>query len=109
LKKDGTAYTFATAKEGDDASRKWELYGLSETSRAAIGRLELGDIVAIQGPIAVRVEYGVPVFAVNVEQSIVLRLPTPPKAAKPKAAKAPTKESLPRTALGSNKKGDTAA
>ena len=25
LKKDGTAYTFATAKEGDDGSRSWEL------------------------------------------------------------------------------------
>jgi hypothetical protein len=47
--------------------------------RAEISRLRTGDLVLVQGAMAVRVEYGVPIVAINVAACTALHLPTPPK------------------------------
>jgi hypothetical protein len=84
VKKDGTPCAYVTAREADDP-RKWQLFGLTATVRAAIGRLGPGDTATIRRPIAVRVEAGVVVIAVNVAECS-MRLPIPSKP-KPKAPK----------------------
>jgi hypothetical protein len=75
---DGSVVAFATARQADDPSR-WELFGLSEGSRSAIGRLKVGDIVKVAGPIAPRIEGGVLAIKVNV-LTCALHTSTPPAA-----------------------------
>jgi hypothetical protein len=81
-KPDGTPVVYITAKE-PDATRKWEMWGVSVTARASIGRLGHGDTVEVRGGLAVKLEAGLAVLQINVVEC-QMRLPIAPEPKAPK-------------------------
>jgi hypothetical protein len=72
-KPDGSNVVYITARE-PDVTRRWEMWGVSATARAAIGKLAAGDTVEVTGALSVKLEQRLAILQVVV-RSCEMRLP----------------------------------
>jgi hypothetical protein len=84
---DEARFAYATAKAaGMGYPTRWELFAFSKSAMTALMRVGLRDTVTISGGLAVRVDDGAAIVAVNIE-TVALRLPGFPRPKAPKPAR----------------------
>jgi hypothetical protein len=81
-------FAYVTAR-GADGTR-WEMFGITATAMAAIGKLGKGDAASVRGEFAVKAVAGCAVVMINVT-SIALHLPGFPKPKAPKPCSTSTR------------------
>ena len=84
----GGDYTLAKAREGNgEGARFWTLFAFGETARAEIDRLDVGDVVAVQGSFEATIweGRGKPEISLKLNVARALALKPPPRAKKAKS------------------------